>query len=216
MELALVLPLLLMFLFGIVIFGLGVFYQAQITNAAREAARFAAIHSASDQFCPVVSNLPPSTLYYTPPGGPPAPCDRPSQRWPNMTAAARNSTFGIPKPEIHVSACWSGFWEIDPGTGAKAFGNKWDALPPDSDAATPPTKWFDCRIGGVYPKVDPGSISCPAPLTSASDDEGSDIPGNHVTAYVCYEWTPPLAGFLVLPESITMRAVVTELIHRQQ
>ena len=46
-ELTLVLPLFLMVLVGIVILGIGVFYQQQVANAAREAARYAAIHSAT-------------------------------------------------------------------------------------------------------------------------------------------------------------------------
>ena len=37
-ELALILPLFLSLLLGIVILGVGVFYQQQVTNAAREAA----------------------------------------------------------------------------------------------------------------------------------------------------------------------------------
>ena len=58
-ELALVLPLLIMFLTGLISFGIGVFYQQQVANAAREAARYAAIHSATDPFCPTASWLAP-------------------------------------------------------------------------------------------------------------------------------------------------------------
>ena len=36
-----------MVLTGIITFGIGVFYQQQLNNAAREAARYAAIHSAT-------------------------------------------------------------------------------------------------------------------------------------------------------------------------
>ena len=53
-EFALVAPLFTMVLLGIVIFGIGVFYQQQLTNAAREAARYASIHSATSQ-CPTTS-----------------------------------------------------------------------------------------------------------------------------------------------------------------
>ena len=42
------------------------------------------------------------------------------------------------------------------------------------------------------------------------------MPGNQVTAYACMQWSPPLAGFLLIPSSITMQAVITEVIHRQQ
>jgi hypothetical protein len=37
-----------------------------------------------------------------------------------------------------------------------------------------------------------------------------------VTAYACYVWQPPMAGFLLLPNQVTLRAVVTEAIQRQQ
>ena len=49
-------PALIVMLFGIITLGIGVFYQQQITNAAREAARFAAIHSATSQ-CPTVVRI---------------------------------------------------------------------------------------------------------------------------------------------------------------
>ena len=43
----LVLPVFLMLVLGVIVLGIGLFYQQQITNAAREAARYAAIHSAT-------------------------------------------------------------------------------------------------------------------------------------------------------------------------
>ena len=46
-EFALVLPILMLILFGIVNFGIMVFNQSVITNAAREGARWAAIHSST-------------------------------------------------------------------------------------------------------------------------------------------------------------------------
>ena len=53
-EFALIAPMLILMLMGIVTLGTGVFYQQQLTNAAREAARYAAIHSATSQ-CPTTS-----------------------------------------------------------------------------------------------------------------------------------------------------------------
>jgi len=44
-EFALILPILLLILFGIINFGILMYNQAVITNAAREGARWAAIHS---------------------------------------------------------------------------------------------------------------------------------------------------------------------------
>ncbi len=57
-ELALAVPLFMVVLVGIIVLGIGVFYQQELTNVAREAARYAAIHSATAQ-CPTVSNLEP-------------------------------------------------------------------------------------------------------------------------------------------------------------
>jgi hypothetical protein len=37
-----------------------------------------------------------------------------------------------------------------------------------------------------------------------------------VTVYACFQWTPPLSGFLMIPTTITMRGVITEIIQRQQ
>ena len=60
-EFALILPLFIMVLTGVIVLGIIVFYNQQLTNAAREAARFAAIHSASDPFCPVAGHLDPAS-----------------------------------------------------------------------------------------------------------------------------------------------------------
>jgi hypothetical protein len=37
-----------------------------------------------------------------------------------------------------------------------------------------------------------------------------------VTVFVCYNWIPPMSGFLFVPSSVTLRAVVTEAMQRQQ
>ena len=68
-EFALVAPLLFLVIGGIITLGIGVFYQQQLTNAAREAARYAAIHSETSQ-CPTRSNREPQ----------PACCRRDSRR----------------------------------------------------------------------------------------------------------------------------------------
>ncbi|MBA2263351.1 MAG: pilus assembly protein, partial [Chloroflexi bacterium] len=90
-ELALVAPLFFMVIFGIIILGIGVFYQQQVAHAAREAARFAVVNTGSAQ-CPTVSNLEADPAdrpdsYWA--------CDPPATRWPNMTAHARRSVFGL-------------------------------------------------------------------------------------------------------------------------
>src|SRR5688572_28175297 len=105
-ELAIVLPLFIMVLTGIVVLGIGDFYEQQITNAAREGARFAAISSATAP-CPVAGSYDPASppLTYPTPGG----CDRKIARWPKMTAHAREAIFGLPRSNVFLAACWSGY-----------------------------------------------------------------------------------------------------------
>lgn len=209
-ETALVLPLFLMVIFGIITVGLGVFYQQQVANAAREGARYAAIHSAT-ALCPTVSHLepdPPPMGYYR--------CDPPP--WPEMTAHARELVFGLPKSEVHVSACWSGYWTKD-GSGNWS---DYDAPPVGPSASPTPTFFRPCAIGGIDPRTNAGALSCPPPATSSADDMSSNLAAssssnaNQVTVYACYAWRPPLAGFLVLPEEVTLRAVVSEAMEYQQ
>jgi hypothetical protein len=214
-ELALVFPLFVMVFFGIIVLGIGVFYQQQITNAAREAARFASIHSATASK-PTVSWLNPTSqpLTYNR-------YDRPEDSWPYMTAAARRLLFGLNPAAVHIAACWSGYWQDnDP--------NKFDAPPPlgpPGYAVIGPVNstFQQCRIDGALPTVDPGSIGCDGALASTTEDKASDlsegqgrIVANTVTAYACYRWSPPLAGFLLIPQTVTLRAVITEPIERQQ
>lgn len=242
-ELALAAPLFLMVMFGIIILGVGVFYQQQVTNAAREATRYAVVHSATAR-CPTVSNLPPAPALL------PVPnsfweCDRPAERWPNMTAAARSKLFGIPSAAVQVTACWSGYWvkdtngnyppdgydqvAVDPLTGSpndfrqctvEAYG--W--LPADDPATDPSTLHvIDPRtsLTAADLKV---RVDCTKqfPLTGSSDDmassyaQSSGTTANRVTVLACYAWQPPLAGFLLIPSTTNMVAVVTEPLEYQQ
>jgi TadE-like protein len=209
-ELALVLPLFLMVLFGIIILGVGVFYQQQLTNAARDAARFAVIHSASSD-CPTVSWRDPDPL--AAPGGVIYRCD-PPPTWPQMTAYSRGRLVGMATNDVKISACWSGYWTKN---GDGTWGSA-DAPPPN---ATTSTYFRGCTIGGVDPRTDAASLSCPA-TTSSADDMASDLASstglsaNQVTVYACYEWQPPLAGFLLIPQTIHLRAVITQGLEYQQ
>ena len=213
-ELALVAPLFFMVIFGIIILGIGVFYQQQVAHAAREAARFAIVNTGSAQ-CPVVSNLEadPATRpdsYWA--------CDPPATRWPKMTAFMREAVIGLNPSEVHVSACWSGHWIVN------EFGTftDYDALPRDLNPPYAANPFRQCTIGGVNPRLAADSLACPAPITTVADDMASsfststDGTANQVTTYACYEWQPPLAGFLLIPPSITLRAVVTEALQYQQ
>jgi hypothetical protein len=217
-EAALVMPLFIMVLFGIIVLGIGVFYQQQLTNAAREAARYAAIHSATAR-CPTTGDYdpasPPQTYpLVTTPGG----CDRKAAGWPYMTAHARELVFGLPADSVRISACWSGYRK-DSETGAI------DAPPPGDYTSLGigviTSVFVQCHIDGVDPTSDPGSIGCRdgLPTTDQASSLSESIPtpvANTVTAYACYVWRPPLAGFLLIPETITLRGVVTEAIERQQ
>lgn len=216
-EAALVMPLFVMVFFGIIVLGIGVFYQQQVTNAAREAARYAAIHSATAR-CPTTGDYdpasPPQTYpLVTSPGG----CDRKAARWPYMTAHARELIFGLPRNNVYIAACWSGYRK-DTAMGAI------DAPPPGiypGGIGTISSVFVQCTIDGADPTVNPGAIGCAAGLptvdqaSSMSDSPSTPI-ANTVTAYACYTWTPPLAGFLLIPDSITLRGVITEPIQRQQ
>jgi TadE-like protein len=220
-EMALVLPLFLVVLVGIIVLGVGVFYQQEVTNAAREAARYAATHSATSQ-CPTVSWKNPvidptsgTRGYYRcdapeslAPNGSPSP-------WPNMTTAARQKIFGLPAGALQVVACWSGYTD-------DAVAGSYDAPPPGTVNGNSST-WAQCLIDGHDPTQDAKQIGCAADLYSKTTDKASDlsegqgrIVANQVTAYACYVWRPPMAGFLLIPDTVILRGVITEPIQRQQ
>jgi hypothetical protein len=200
-EFALVFPIFALVLFGIISLGLWVFYQQQLSSAAREAARYASIHSSSSQ-CPTVSKLDPQappTTYFR--------CDRPEDGWPRMVAAGRGAVWGINPSNVSIVACWSGY--RDPS------GN--DA-PPGSAGAT----YAPCTIQGAVAENSIGSVGCPVGA-AATADTASDISfanGNtystRVTTYACFNWSPPMAGFLMIPSNVTIRAGLTEIVQRQQ
>jgi hypothetical protein len=217
-EFALVFPLFLMVLFSVISFGLYIFYNQQLANAAREAARYAAVHS-STAVCPTVSNLdPPQTL--RPSNDTYSRCDAPEGGWPNMVSAGRSKVWGMAPSTVSLAACWSGY--VDPA-------NNFDALP------EPPNVFTDCTINRINPQTNPAGLDCPAPATIPSafspikkadgDDKASDLAAaistgraypTTVTVYACFKWKPPMAGFVLIPNTITIRAVVTEAMQRQQ
>jgi hypothetical protein len=216
-EFALIAPLLFLVLGGIITLGIGIFFQQQLTNAAREAARYAAIHSATSQ-CPTTSWRDPNwglvgpeidqTTYYA--------CDPPDLRWPKMTAHGRELIFGMGASGVHFAACWSGYWEEPPGVNPNAY----DAAPVQEDGT--PNQFEDCTIGGVDPRTNASALGCPPPATTIADDMASNLAAstdmssaNQVTVYACYVWKPPLLGSLI-GQSITLRSVVTEAMQHQQ
>ena len=218
-EFALVAPLFFVVIGGIVIFGIGVFYQQQLTNAAREAARYASIHSATSQ-CPTTSwvtpalNRLPDDFEFTPYDR----CDPPDLRWPIMSEFARAKVFGLARNDVHFAACWSGYWDEDPIAYYDAPATGEDGLP---------NEFKECTIGGINPRTDASSIPCPPPLTVdstdplARDDKASNLAfsgattTNQVTVYACYTWSPPFLSSFT-GGSVTLRAVITEAMQHQQ
>lgn len=211
-EFALVFPFFMLLLMSIIVLGLWVFYNQQLENAAREAARYAAVHSTGSR-CPTVSRLDPIDTN----GGVPFRCDEPADGWPFMTAAARSKVWGVNASQVGVSACWSGYVDAT---------NNADARPD-----LPGNTFTDCTIGGFNPRTNPNAINCPPPSTTSGstmqkadgDDKASALAYANgiaypttITVFTCYNWTPPLSGFLIVPSSITLRAVITEAMQRQQ
>lgn len=241
-EFALVAPLFFMLLFGILILGMVVFYQQQLTNSAREGARYATLHSATAR-CPTVSNLAPDAALIPLPNSYNPVCDPPSARWPKMTNHSRSRLFGLDQSRFQLTACWSGYWvksgsvytawdqvARDPVTGAqndfrectvRVFG--WCSGTTGSSTV----RVINPRTGQdpTCPGADKGvRVDCTKqfPLTTAADDMASSFSSsngtnaNQVTVMTCYAWDPPLAGFLLIPSTINMTAVVTEGLEYQQ
>lgn len=216
-EFALVIPIFLLLLMTIVVLGLYVFYNQQLENAAREAARYAAVHSNSSQ-CPTVSMLDP-ILTMKPEGY--ARCDAPEDGWPKMTGAARSMIWGMNPASVSVTACWSGNIETPP-------------TPPNADALPISTNpWANCTMDGIDPQTAAASLACPrgsivAPSAAHKADGDDKASANAalaggtqqyattVTVYSCFNWSPPLGGFLIIPNTIKLQAVITEPLQRQQ
>jgi hypothetical protein len=229
-ETALVLPLFLTVVLGVIVLGIGLFYQQQITNAAREAARYAAVHSATSD-CPTSSRrsvnngMVPVDAVLTGScfGG--LPTGSALTSWPNMQGHGRQRAgFGFSESQLHFSACWAGYTDVL----LEAAGQPaWDAPPfrddgDDVDTALDENRWDACTIGGRDPASEAGLLSCPPPVTTTTDDTASNLAvssgstANQVTVYACYRWQPPLAGFLLIPETITLRATVSESLQHQR
>lgn len=240
-ETALVLPLFLMVIFGIVVLGIGIFYQQELANAGREAARYAVVHSATAQ-CPTVSNRDPDPALL------PAPnsyfrCDAPANRWPFMTAEMRSRIFGLRTTSVRMTACWSGYWTRDTAGAWAAYDQV--AVDPVTNA---PNEFRDCTVPVWGWTSDQNRDAAPSaqyvinprtgrdgsgneitidcsrdfPLTTVGDDMASSYAksnatnANQVTVITCTTWNPPLSGFLLIPQSVTLASVVTEGLEYQQ
>jgi hypothetical protein len=223
-ETALILPLFIATVSAIMTFGLWIFYQQQIANVARETARYAAVHSASSCF-PVTGWLEPNPAAI-PDGAGACGSDSVGAGWPAMTAHARTFAFGMDASQVQVTACWSGYHD---------FGNPaiYDAGPIFANDGVTSNTWVDCTMdGGTNPLTDTSSLPCPATTTAPSgpglldgDDQASSlavsnrelaVAANRVVVYACYKWSPPLAGFLGIPQSVVLRAVLSEALQHQR
>lgn len=224
-ETTLVLPIFLLVLFGTIVFGLWLFYQQGIETVARETARYAAVHSASSN-CPVSGWLAPAPGT-VPPGANQAGCeDTVAAGWPAMRAEARKLVFGMNPAGVHVTACWSGYHDastggIDAGPYLAGSGLSVD------------NPWVDCTMnGGTNPLTNREDLPCPATTNAPSspgaldgDDQASNlavsdrdlaVAANRVVVYACYTWNPPLAGFLLIPETVIIQAVYSEAMQHQR
>jgi hypothetical protein len=211
-------------LFSIIVLGLLVFYQFQITNVAREAARFAAIHS-SNSVCATTSFRDPATRVsdYRPY---PLQCDGPnnpndSMAWPAMTANGRGYAWGLNAASVRINACWSGYVSHSiPTTGFASYAPPFpqaDSPAVDTSVSPPEANQFiQCTIDRIDPVANSPALGCRDRMTTAADDPASDLPGNQVTVYACYDWRPPLSGFLFVPAQVTLRSVITEVIQSQR
>lgn len=221
-EFALAAPLFFLVLVGIIVLGIIVYYNQQLTNAAREAARFAAVHSATAQ-APVVGSLDPVGigLAFTDSNGRTAAWAAPLSylradappSWPAMTAHARSKMFGVDAGQVIFTPCWSGY----------RTSTLFDTPPPGNYPVQGNivSTFAQCTIGGVDPTQDASAIACTTGLartdTASSISEGQGrVVANRVTVYACFDWSPPGAGFLLIPETVTFRAVISEPIQRQQ
>ena len=210
-----------MVVFGIIVLGIGLFYQQQVVNAAREAARYAAIHSATSE-CPTSSWLEVNLGMVPDPSILSAnddcdPADGTGEQWPLMQAHGRaKAGFGFVASDLHFAACWSGYTEA--ATGA------YDAPPfaASSGSPIPNSPPQPCTIGGINPVANASDLPCPPPATVPGDDRASNLAvsslgtANQVTVYGCYNWRPPLAGLLFIPETVSLRATITEILQHQR
>jgi hypothetical protein len=219
-EFALVAPLFIFVIAGILTLGIGLFYQQQVTNAAREAARYASIHSATSQ-CPTTSWLEPAWSMVGDPNfdqNTYSQCDPPHLGWPEMTGHARSMIFGLDTSQVHFSACWSGYTQGATGYDREPAGNDWGPCTMPSGA------------GEADPRTQTGALPCPplqtTPGSTPNTPDGSDKASNlahsnapstnQVTVYACYEWWPPFYADFLFGGPLVLRAVITEAMQHQQ
>ena len=220
-----------MVLVGIIVLGIGVFYQQQITNAAARGGSLRIRCTAQPRVArpfptsPRIRSCFPSrtAIALRPPGGQVAPHDRP--RSEHGLRHARGPACRSPRAGL----------DIGRRTRAALGGAR-----PDPDRCRPPARhneFRECTVPAfdgararaehsyrsmcINPRTGVGSPPNPTrafgstapsrfPRTSATDDMASDYAAsnasqaNQVTALTCYAWRPPLAGFLLIPSTVNL------------
>ena len=161
-----------------------------------------------------------------------------------MVAAARSRIFGLPGSAVRVTACWSGYWTRDsfgnwasydqiardpvsgiPNEFRQCTVRVYGWAPGDDPGVDPST----VHVIDPRTSLEPGSgteirVDCSKdfPLTTATDDMASNFAAsnadnaNQVSVLACYAWQPPMAGFLLIPETVTLKSTVTEAMEYQQ
>jgi hypothetical protein len=138
-----------------------------------------------------------------------------------MTAQARTFAFGLNPADVQVTACWAGYHDFsNPGI--------YDAGPIWANDGVTPNPWFDCTMeaASINPLTETASLPCPATTTEAAGNDTASnlavsdrelaVAANRVVIYACMNWSPPLAGFLVIPQSVVLRAVSSEAVQHQK
>jgi hypothetical protein len=131
-----------------------------------------------------------------------------------MSRQGRSNAWGLNPNAVMINACWSGY--IKSGVAPGGSTNADFPAVEDIGGVTVENDFAQCTIDGVNPATNLSSLGCSLRMTSASDDQASNRPNNQVTVYACFQWSPPLAGMLMIPSQVTMRAAITEVIQRQQ
>jgi hypothetical protein len=245
-EVALVLPLFIAVILFIITLGIAAFYQQQLGNAARQGARYASIHSATSQcptvsnLSPDVSLLPAPNQYYA--CDPPSthwPLMLAAVRdklFGLDKARVRATACWSGYWTKDTNGAWKAWDQIavNPSTGQSnefrqctvpVFG--WTASQnPDLDASAQhtinPRTGLDVTPGPNFGMTIQIDCSRDFPLTRSTDDMASAYAAsnagnsNQASVIACYEWSPPLAGFLLIPRKIEMKATISEELEYQQ
>ena len=125
-------------------------------------------------------------------------CDPPATQWPLMQAHGREKAgFGFVEADLHFAACWTGYTD--------ASNRAYDAPPFSATSPSPVRTSCPSRArsaGSIQlPTLRPFRVHRRPPCPT--DDKASNLAvsslgtANQVTVYACYDWRPPLAGFLL-------------------